>query len=158
VPGTAGLEHRIGGLEKAAVTGNVSYDPDNHQLMTDTRAWKIKGIADDITPVEVNGDDDAEVLVLGWGSTLGVIRAAARRVRLAGHKVATAHLRHLNPFPANLEEVLRRYPRVLVPELNSGQLRFLLRANFLLPLEGINRVSGEPFKVAEIEQRILEMI
>jgi 2-oxoglutarate ferredoxin oxidoreductase subunit alpha len=159
VPGTPGLEHRIGGLEKAAVTGNVSYDADNHQLMTDTRAWKIKGIADDIPPVEVIGDDDgAEVLVLGWGSTLGVIRAAARRVRLAGGKVATAHLHHLNPFPSNLEEVLARFPRVLIPELNSGQLRFLIRANFLVPAEGLNKVSGEPFKVSEIEQRLLEMI
>lgn len=158
IPGTPGLEHRIGGLEKAAVTGNVSYEPENHQLMTDTRAWKIKGIADDIPPVDVNGDSDATLLVLGWGSTLGVIRAAARRVRLSGGKVATAHLRHLNPFPSNLEEVLNRYERVLIPELNTGQLRFLIRANFLVPAEGINRVSGEPFKVSEIEQRILEMI
>jgi 2-oxoglutarate ferredoxin oxidoreductase subunit alpha len=126
--------------------------------MTDTRAWKIKGIADDIPPVAIHGDEDAEVLVLGWGSTLGVIRAAARRVRLAGGKVATAHLRHLNPFPSNLEEVLARYPRVLIPELNTGQLRFLIRANFLVPAEGINHVSGEPFKVTDIEQRILEMI
>jgi len=98
------------------------------------------------------------VLVLGWGSTLGVIRAAARRVRLAGGRVATVHLRHLNPFPANLEEVLRRHSKVLIPELNSGQLRFLIRANFLIPAEGINKVAGEPFKVSEVEARILEMI
>ena len=99
VPGTAGLEHRVGGLEKDAVSGNVSYDPANHQLMTDTRAWKIKNIANDIPKVEVSGDEDAEILVLGWGSTLGVIRAATRRVRLEGGKVATAHLRHVNPLP-----------------------------------------------------------
>jgi 2-oxoglutarate ferredoxin oxidoreductase subunit alpha len=158
IPGTPGLEHRVGGLEKDAVTGNVSYDPANHQLMTDTRAWKVASIAADIPPVVVDGDEDADLLVLGWGSTLGGIKAAARRVRAAGRKVATVHLRHLNPFPANLGEVLRRFPKLLVPELNTGQLRMLVRAEFLVAAEGLNKVSGEPFKVSEIEHRILEMI
>jgi 2-oxoglutarate ferredoxin oxidoreductase subunit alpha len=158
VPGTPGLEHRIGGLEKAEVTGNVSYNPDNHQLMTDTRAWKIDHIAQDIPPVEIVGDDDAKLLVLGWGSQLGVIRAAARRVRNRGEKVATAHLRHLNPFPANLGEVLARFDKVLIPELNSGQLRFLIRARYLVPAEGLNKVAGVPFKIHEVEEKILEML
>ncbi len=158
VPGTAGLEHRVGGLEKDAVSGNVSYDPANHQLMTDTRAWKIKNIANDIPKVEVSGDEDAEILVLGWGSTLGVIRAAARRVRLEGGKVATAHLRHVNPLPSNLGEILERYPKVLIPELNSGQLRWLVRAEFLVPAEGLNKVAGVPFKIAELTDKIREML
>ncbi len=158
VPGTPGLEHRVGGLEKDAVSGNVSYDPANHQLMTDTRAWKIKNIANDIPKVEVNGDEDAEILVLGWGSTLGVIRAAARRVRLEGGKVATAHLRHVNPLPSNLGEVLERYPKVLIPELNSGQLRWLVRAEFLVPAEGLNKVAGVPFKIGELTDKIMEML
>jgi 2-oxoglutarate/2-oxoacid ferredoxin oxidoreductase subunit alpha len=111
VPGTPGLEHRIGGLEKEAITGNVSYDPANHQLMTDSRAWKVANIANDIPEVEVEGDEDAELLVLGWGSTLGGIKASGPPASPAeGKKVATAHLRYLNPFPANLGEVLGRYP------------------------------------------------
>ncbi|GIU91906.1 MAG: 2-oxoglutarate ferredoxin oxidoreductase subunit alpha [Acidimicrobiia bacterium] len=158
VPGTPGLEHRIGGLEKEAVTGNVSYDPANHQLMVDTRAWKIRNIANDIPPVEVEGDEDAELLVLGWGSTLGSIRAAVRRVRSDGEKVATAHLRHLNPFPANLEDLLERYPRVLIPELNTGQLRWLIQAEFLKRCDGLNKVTGQPFRVAEVEEKIREIL
>jgi 2-oxoglutarate ferredoxin oxidoreductase subunit alpha len=158
IPGTPGLEHRVGGLEKEAITGNVSYEPANHQLMTDTRAWKVANIANDIPPVEVNGDTDAEILVLGWGSTYGSIRAAARRVRLAGMKVATAHLRYLNPMPRNLGEVLNSYPQILIPELNTGQLRRVIRSEFLLDVKGLNKVAGEPFKVAEIEEKILEMI
>ncbi len=158
VPGTPGLEHRIGGLEKEAITGNVSYEPANHQLMTDTRAWKVANIANDIPQVEVNGEEDAEILVLGWGSTYGSIRAAARRVRLAGKKVATAHLRYLNPLPTNLGDVLRSFDKVLIPELNTGQLRRVIRAEYLLDVKGLNKVAGEPFKVSEIEEKILEMI
>ncbi|MDP9495423.1 MAG: 2-oxoacid:acceptor oxidoreductase subunit alpha [Actinomycetota bacterium] len=158
VPGTPGLEHRVGGLEKEAITGNVSYEPANHQLMTDTRAWKVANIANDIPLVEVSGDTDAEILVLGWGSTYGSIRAAARRVRLAGKKVATAHLRYLNPMPTNLGEVLNSYKQILIPELNTGQLRRVIRSEFLLDVKGLNKVAGEPFKVAEIEEKILEMI
>ena len=122
-PAHSGLEHRIGGLEKEAITGNVSYDA-NHQLMTDSRAWKVANIVNDIPDLEVAGDEDADILVLGWGSTFGSIRAAARQVRLdhAG-KVATLHLRHLNLMPQNLGEILHRYDKILIPELNTGQLR-----------------------------------
>jgi 2-oxoglutarate ferredoxin oxidoreductase subunit alpha len=158
IPGTPGLEHRVGGLEKEAITGNVSYDPSNHQLMTDTRAWKVANIASDIPPVEVEGDTDAELLVLGWGSTFGSIRAAARRARAEGAKVATAHLSYLNPFPANLQEVLSSYDKILIPELNTGQLLKLIRAEFLIDATGLNKVSGEPFKVVEITDKILEML
>ena len=158
IPGTPGLEHRIGGLEKEAITGNVSYEPANHQLMTDTRAWKVANIANDIPRIEVNGDIDAEILVLGWGSTYGSIRAAARRIRLGGRKVATTHLRYLNPLPTNLGEVLNSYKQILIPELNTGQLRRVIRSEFLLDVKGLNKVAGEPFKVAEIEEKILEMI
>ena len=158
IPGTPGLEHRIGGLEKEAVTGNVSYDPGNHQLMTDTRAWKIANIANDIPPVAVDADDDAELLVLGWGSTFGAIKAAANRVRSQGRKVAIAHLRHLNPFPANLGDLVRSYRKVLIPELNAGQLVKLIRADFLVDAKGFNKTAGEPFKVAEIEEAILEVL
>ena len=158
VPGTPGLEHRIGGLEKAEVTGNVSYDPDNHQLMTDTRAWKVANIANDIPPVEVSGDEDADVLVLGWGSTYTVIKAAARRVEASGKKVAYAHLRHLNPLPANLKDVLASFDKVLVPEMNSGQLLRILRMEYLSDAVGLNKVAAKPFKVSEIESKIMEML
>jgi 2-oxoglutarate ferredoxin oxidoreductase subunit alpha len=158
VPGTPGLEHRIGGLEKEAITGNVSYDPANHQLMTDTRAWKVANIVNDVPDLEVNGDEDADILVLGWGSTFGSIRAAARRVRLAGEKVATTHLRYLNPMPRNLGDILNRYDKILIPELNTGQLRKVIRAEYLVDAKGLNKIAGEPFKISEITEKILEMI
>ena len=158
IPGTPGFEHRIGGIEKEAVTGNVSYDPANHQLMTDSRAWKVANIAKDIPELEVNADEGADLLVIGWGSTYGAIRAAINRVRARGRKVATAHLRHVNPFPANLGEVLRSYPKVLVPELNTGQLVKMLRADFLIDARGLNKVAGEPFKITEVEEAILEVL
>ncbi len=158
IPGTPGLEHRIGGLEKEAITGNVSYDPANHQLMTDTRAWKVANIVNDVPELEVSGDEDAEILVLGWGSTFGTIRAAARRVRLDGGKVATTHLRYLNPMPQNLGEILNRYAKILIPELNTGQLRKVIRAEFLIDAKGLNKVAGEPFKISEIAEKIQEMI
>ncbi len=157
VPGTPGLEHRVGGLEKEAITGNVSYDPANHQLMTDARAWKVANIANDVPPVEVAGDSDADLLVLGWGSTFGSIRAAARRTRLEGRKVATAHLTYLNPMPQNLGDVLASYETVLIPELNTGQLLKIIRAEFLLDAIGLNKVAGEPFKVSEITDKIMEL-
>ncbi|MDH3463844.1 MAG: 2-oxoglutarate ferredoxin oxidoreductase subunit alpha, partial [Acidimicrobiia bacterium] len=144
--------------EKEAISGNVSYEPNNHQLMTDTRAWKVANIANDIPQLEVNGDEDAKILVLGWGSTFGTIRAAARRVRIAGEKVATAHLRYLNPMPNNLGEILRSYDKILIPELNTGQLLKVIRAEFLIDVTGINKVAGEPFKVSEVTEKILEMI
>jgi 2-oxoglutarate ferredoxin oxidoreductase subunit alpha len=160
VPGTPGLEHRIGGLEKQDGTGNVSYDPANHEHMVRVRAAKVAGIARDIPPVEVDdpgaGGERAELLVLGWGSTYGTIAAAVRRVRARGHSVAQAHLVHLNPFPANLGEVLASYPRVLVPEGNLGQLWRMLRADFLVPARLLSKVQGVPFRVSEIERAILE--
>jgi 2-oxoglutarate ferredoxin oxidoreductase subunit alpha len=159
VPGTAGLEHRIGGLEKEDRTGNVSYDPDNHDLMTRLRAQKVAGIAGDIPELEVDDPDGtASVLVLGWGGTYGPIAAACRRVRNGGRQVAHAHLRHLNPFPRNTGEVLRRYERVLVPEMNLGQLLKLVRAEFLVDAIGYNRVSGLPLRAAEVAEAIEAMV
>lgn len=157
IPGTPGLMHRIGGLEKQDGTGNVNYDPANHELMVRIRAEKIARIATDISPLEVDGPD-ADVLVLGWGSTWGAIQAAARRVRAQGKDVAHAHLVHLNPFPANLGEVLARYPKVLVPEMNLGQLSRLVRAEFLVDARSMTKVQGTPFKAGEIEAAILEML
>jgi 2-oxoglutarate ferredoxin oxidoreductase subunit alpha len=159
VPGTPGLEHRIGGLEKADRTGNVSYDPDNHDLMTRLRAQKVAGIASDIPELEVDDPDgDASVLVLGWGGTYGPIAAACRRVRDDGRSVAHAHLRHLNPFPRNTGEVLRRYERVLVPEMNLGQLLKLIRAEYLVDAVGYNRVRGVPLRAAEVADAIEAMV
>jgi 2-oxoglutarate ferredoxin oxidoreductase subunit alpha len=154
IPGTPGLEHRIGGLEKENETGNVSYDPENHDLMVQLRAAKVAGIAADIPELEVDDPDGADTLVLGWGSTYGAIGAAARRVRASGRKVATAHLRYLNPFPGNTSEVLRSYEKVLVPELNLGQLRMLLRAEYLVDAVGYNKVRGRPFRSAELADAI----
>ncbi len=151
VPGVAGLEHRIGGLEKADGTGHISYDSANHDFMVRTRQAKIDGIARDIAPLEVDDPDgDARVLVLGWGSTYGPIGAAARRVRTAGLKIATAHLRHLNPFPANTGDVLKAYDRVVIPEMNLGQLALLIRARYLIDAIGYNQVRGMPFKAEEL--------
>jgi 2-oxoglutarate ferredoxin oxidoreductase subunit alpha len=159
IPGTPGLEHRIGGIEKADVTGNISYDPDNHDKMVRLRQAKIDGIAADIPRLEVDDPDgDAKVLVLGWGSTYGSIGAAVRRVRTAGGSVAQAHLRHLSPFPANLGEVLAAYDKVLVPEINLGQLALLLRGRFLVDVISYNRVRGLPFKAAELAGVIQEVI
>jgi 2-oxoglutarate ferredoxin oxidoreductase subunit alpha len=159
VPGTPGLEHRIGGLESEAITGNVSYDTANHQAMTDARAAKIAGIANDIPDLEVDDPDGADLLVLGWGSTFPPIKAAINNLRRTqGTKVARAHLRYLNPFPKNLGEVLGSYKKILIPELNTGQLRYVLRAEYLVPAEGLNKVSAEPFKIAEIREKILEML
>ncbi|HET9070783.1 MAG TPA: 2-oxoacid:acceptor oxidoreductase subunit alpha [Acidimicrobiales bacterium] len=159
VPGTPGLEHRIGGLEKADGSGAVSYAPANHDRMVRLRAAKVAGIARDIPPLEVDDPGgDGEVLVLGWGSTYGAIAAGARRARVRGHRVATAHLRHLNPFPPNLGEVLHRYPRVLVPEMNLGQLVKLVRAEFLVDARPFSKVSGQPFRAGEIERAILDLL
>ncbi|MQA97480.1 MAG: 2-oxoacid:acceptor oxidoreductase subunit alpha [Streptosporangiales bacterium] len=159
VPGTAGLEHRIGGIEKSDVDGNISYSPSNHDRMVRLRQAKIDGIANDIEPLEVDDPhDDTKVLVLGWGGTYGSIGAAVRRIRRAGGKVAQAHLRHLNPFPANLGEVLGRYDKVLVPEINLGQLALLLRGRFLVDVIGYNRVRGLPFKAEELAGVIQDVI
>jgi 2-oxoglutarate ferredoxin oxidoreductase subunit alpha len=159
IPGTKGLEHRIGGIEKADVAGTISYDPDNHDRMVRLRQAKIDGIAADIPPLKVDDPDrTARVLVLGWGSTFGSIGAAARRVRNAGQPVATAHLRHLNPFPANLGEVLHAYDKVLVPEINLGQLALLLRGKYLVDVISYNRVRGLPFRAAELAAVIKDVI
>jgi 2-oxoglutarate/2-oxoacid ferredoxin oxidoreductase subunit alpha len=163
IPGTAGLEHRIGGLEKADGHGNISYDPTNHDFMVRTRAAKVVGIARDIPPLEVDDPDadtghPARVLVLGWGSTYGPIGAACRAVRRARRPVAQAHLRHLNPFPANTGEVLRRYDKVLIPEMNLGQLSLLIRGTYLVDAIGYNRVRGLPFKAEELATAIEDVI
>jgi 2-oxoglutarate/2-oxoacid ferredoxin oxidoreductase subunit alpha len=159
IPGMPGLEHRIGGLEKADVAGTISYDPDNHDKMVRLRQAKIDGIAADIPPLEVDDPSgDARVLVLGWGSTFGSIGAAVRSVRQAGGSVAQAHLRYLSPFPANLGEVLAAYERVLLPEINLGQLALLLRGRFLADVISYNRVRGLPFRAAELADVIQDVI
>jgi 2-oxoglutarate ferredoxin oxidoreductase subunit alpha len=163
IPGTAGLEHRIGGLEKGDGHGNISYDPANHERMVQLRAAKVAALADSLPPLEVDDPDAADgrgakVLVIGWGSTYGPIAAAVRHVRNAGHQVAQVHLRHLNPFPKDLGDILRRYERVLVPEMNLGQLRMLLRAEYLIDAVGFNVVRGLPIKSAELAEAILQLI
>jgi 2-oxoglutarate ferredoxin oxidoreductase subunit alpha len=159
VPGTPGLMHRIGGLEKEDGSGNVSYDSENHERMVHLRAAKVAGIADDIPRAEVEGDvDDAELLVVGWGSTWGAIDGAVARVRRKGRRIARVHLTHLNPLPPNLGELLARYPRVLVPEMNLGQLSRLLRAEFLVDARSVTKVRGVPFTAGELEQAILDTL
>jgi 2-oxoglutarate ferredoxin oxidoreductase subunit alpha len=159
VPGTPGLEHRIGGLERHHLTGNISYDPDNHQLMTNLRLGKLRRIADDIPLQQVTlGDDTGEVAVVGWGSTWGPIHQAVRHLRAEGRQVAQIHLRHIWPLPRNLEDLLRGFRYVLVPEMNAGQLVTLLRSQYLIPAVGINKVTGKPFKVREIEDAVRKTV
>lgn len=158
IPGTPGLEHRIGGLEKQDGTGNVSYDPDNHDHMVRLRARKVAGIAADITELEVDHQEGADLLVLGWGGTYGPIAAAVRNVRKDGGRVAAAHLRYLNPFPRNTGDVLRSYDRILVPEMNLGQLLKLVRAEFLVDAVGYNRVTGLPFRSDQLAEAIGAML
>jgi 2-oxoglutarate ferredoxin oxidoreductase subunit alpha len=158
VPGTPGLEHRIGGLEKADGTGGVNYEAANHQHMVNTRAAKIAGIANDIPDQEIYGAPNAELLVVGWGGTYGHIRTAVDEAHRKGQKVAGMHLRHLNPMPKNVGEILRRHKKILVPELNLGQLRMLLRSEFLVDAVGLNKVAGQPFLVREITAKIDEML
>jgi len=154
IPGTPGLEHRIGGLTKENITGNVVYGPDNHALMMKLRSDKIAGIADELPLVEVDGPDHGPLLVIGWGGTRGAITAAVEQCRKDGLAVSQIHLRHLNPLPRNLRELLSRFDRILAPELNDGQLARILRAEYLAPVEPFNKVSGLPFKVSEIVDRI----
>jgi 2-oxoglutarate ferredoxin oxidoreductase subunit alpha len=159
IPGTKGLEHRVGGLEKADGHGAISYDTDNHDLMVRLRQAKIDGIAKDIPPLDVDDPTgDADLLVLGWGSTYGPVAAACRRIRRGGGKVAHAHLRHLNPMPTNTGDVLNNYRKVLIPEMNLGQLLMLIRARFLVDAIGYNQVRGLPFKAAELETAIQEVL
>jgi 2-oxoglutarate ferredoxin oxidoreductase subunit alpha len=156
-PGTAGLEHRIGGLERSAATGNISYDPDNHALMTETRAAKVAGIAADIPEQAVSqGADTGELAVVGWGSTFGPIHMAVQRARAEGRRVSHIHLRYIAPFPRNLGDLLKRFDRILVPEMNNGQLVTLLRASYLLPAERFSQVNGKPFKVSTVLDAIRE--
>ena len=156
--GTPGLEHRVGGLEKADVTGNVEYSPENHQHMTDTRAAKIAGIANHIPEQTVEGPESGKLLVVSWGGTYGAVRTAVRRFIANGQPVAHAHLRYLNPFPQNLGDLLSSYDKVLIPELNNGQLRFILRGEFLVDAVGLNKVMGKPFLVGEIADKITELL
>jgi 2-oxoglutarate ferredoxin oxidoreductase subunit alpha len=158
VPGTPGLEHRIGGLSKEENTGNVSYDPLNHERMVHLRAEKVARIADDIPELQVHGDPTGDVLVLGWGSTAGAITGAVNSARRAGLSVSRAHLRHLNPFPRNLGQVLASFTHVLVPEMNLGQLSLLLRARFLKDVISFGKVQGKPFSRQEIYDRILRIL
>jgi 2-oxoglutarate ferredoxin oxidoreductase subunit alpha len=159
IPGTPGLEHRVGGLEKQDGTGNVSYDPLNHDHMVRTRAEKVQRVAQEIPPIEVHGSPDGgRLLVLGWGSTLGAITGAVTQARKDGLDVSRAHLRYLNPLPHDLGEVLGRFDKVLLPEMNLGQLSLLLRAKTLLPIESYTKVQGKPFTRQEILDKIQAMI
>jgi 2-oxoglutarate ferredoxin oxidoreductase subunit alpha len=157
LPGTPGLEHRVGGLEKSHGAGHVSYDPANHERMVELRAEKVLRAADDVALAEPDGDPEGGLLVVGWGSTYGAITSAVRRARRAGHRVSHLHLRHLSPLPRNLGEVLDRYERILVPEINLGQLALLLQGRYLRPVERLNKVQGLPFTASEIEERIHEL-
>jgi len=157
-PGTKGLEHRIGGLEKANITGAVSYDPDNHDEMIKLRAQKVKNIANDIPDLEVDGEEESDLLVLGWGGTFGAITEAVMNVRMAGYKVSQAHLKYLNPFPKNTEEVLKRFKKILIPEINLGQLSKLIKSEFMIPVIQFNIVRGLPFRTTDIEIKITDII
>ena len=155
IPGTPGLEHRLGGIEKADRTGNISYDPDNHDFMVRTRQAKVDGIARTIPPLTVDDPEgDARVLVIGWGSTYGTIGAAVRRVRRAGYAIAQAHLRHLNPFPSNLGTVLAGYDKVVLPEMNLGQLATLIRSKYLVDIISVTQVRGMPFRAADLAEML----
>ncbi len=158
VPGTPGLEHRIGGLEKQDPTGNINYEPLNHEKMVRIRAAKVAAVAQEIPNVLPEGDLEGDLLIVAWGSTCGSITAALKAQRAKGRKIGHLHLRHLNPLPSNLGDVLKRYKRVLVPELNMGQLLWVLRAKFLVDAVGLNKIQGRPFKQAELEQKIEEML
>lgn len=158
VPGTPGMEHRIGGLEKQHGSGGVSYDPENHQNMINIRARKVAGIADDIPELEVHGDESGDLLVLGWGSTYGAIRVAVDRMRGRGYSVSQAHLRYLNPMPRNTAEVLRRFRRVAIPELNMGQLSRVIRSEYLVDAVGWHKVQGLPYTAHELEKLIAELL
>ena len=158
IPGTPGLEHRVGGIEKQDVTGNINYDPLNHERMVRLRAAKVEAVADDIPDAVPAGDQSGDLLIVAWGSTHGPITAALKTARAKGQSVGHVHLRHLNPLPKNLGDVLKRYKHVLVPEMNMGQLVMILRAKFLVDAQGYNKIQGKPFKQSEIEQKIDEIL
>jgi 2-oxoglutarate ferredoxin oxidoreductase subunit alpha len=152
------LEHRIGGLEKQDITGNVNYEPENHEHMVRLRAKKVADIAKDIPEQTLMGADSGELLVVGWGGTAGAIRSAVQRAQDQGLSVSGAHLRYMNPFPRNLGDIFKRFKKVLVPELNMGQLRLLLRGQYLVDAIGLNKIQGRPFLIAEIEAKIKEVL
>jgi 2-oxoglutarate ferredoxin oxidoreductase subunit alpha len=158
IPGTPGLMHRVGGLEKQDVTGNVSYDPENHQHMTHTRAKKVENVAEVIAPLKVNGPEQGDLLVLSWGGTFGACKTAVEHCQREGLSVAHAHLRWVNPFPKNMEQVLRSYKQVLVPELNMGQLNMIVRSKYLIDTVGLNKIKGRPFDVAEVVEKIQQLL
>ncbi len=158
VPGTPGLEHRVGGLEKANITGNVNYEPENHDMMVKLRAEKIENIVNDIPELEVFGDAEDELLVLGWGGTFGTILEAVHKAREAGYKVSQAHLKYLNPLPKNTGEVLKRFKTILIPEINLGQLAKIIRSEYLIPVEQFNLVRGLPLKVSDIAGKITDLL
>lgn len=158
IPGTQGLEHRIGGLEKDDFSGNVSHDPMNHQRMVEFRANKIKGIENDIPDAELLGDEDAELLIIGWGSTYGAIKTAFDNLRQEDKKLAYVHLSYLNPLPKNLGDIINKYNKILVPEMNNGQLSILLRSTYLTPVEQLNKIQGVTFRTTEIEEKINDML
>jgi 2-oxoglutarate/2-oxoacid ferredoxin oxidoreductase subunit alpha len=158
IPGTPDLEHRIGGLEKANLTGNVSYDPENHEFMVRLRAQKVKNIENDIPDLEVYGDKDAELLVVGWGGTFGTIREAVNRSRKKGFKIAQVHFKYLNPFPKNTDKILHSYKKILCPELNMGQLSRILGGEFVVDITHFNKIQGIPFKISEIQEKIELML
>jgi 2-oxoglutarate ferredoxin oxidoreductase subunit alpha len=158
IPGTRGLEHRLGGLEKQDVTGNINYEPLNHEKMVRLRAAKVEAVAQDIPDIIPAGDPDGDLCIVAWGSTYGAITAALEPQRARGHRIGHVHLRHLNPLPRNLGEVMQRYRQVLVPEMNMGQLLWMLRAKYLVDAQGYNKIQGRPFKQAEIEGKIEELL
>ena len=158
IPGTPGLEHRIGGLEKQDVTGNINYEPLNHEKMVRLRAEKVAGIVQDIPDVVPAGDPSGDLVIVAWGSTHGAVTAALKAQREKGRRIGHVHLRHLNPLPKNLGEVLGRYDKVLVPEMNMGQLVMLLRAKYLVDAHAYNKIQGKPFKKSEIENKIEELL
>ncbi|HEY4951067.1 MAG TPA: 2-oxoacid:acceptor oxidoreductase subunit alpha [Candidatus Acidoferrales bacterium] len=158
IPGTPGLEHRVGGIEKQDVTGNINYEPLNHEHMVRTRAEKVEGIAQDIPEIVPEGDQSGDLLIVAWGSTAGPITAAMKPMREKGHRIGHVHLRHLNPLPRNLGDILKRYKKILVPEMNMGQLSMILRAKFLVDAESYGKIQGKPFKQSEIEAKIEELL
>jgi 2-oxoglutarate ferredoxin oxidoreductase subunit alpha len=158
IPGTPGLMHRIGGLEKQDITGNVNYEPENHQHMVNLRAQKVANVAFDVPLQSVDGPQNGKLLVLSWGGTYGACATSVREVAARGASVAHCHLRYMNPFPRNLGEILHRYEKVLIPELNLGQLRLLIRGEFLVDAVGLNKVKGKPFTVVEIVSKIQELL
>jgi 2-oxoglutarate ferredoxin oxidoreductase subunit alpha len=154
LPGTPGLEHRVGGLEKSDGTGHISYDPENHERMSRLRHERVQRIADELPPTEIHGETSGDLLVVGWGGTFGAIRGAVEKMRARGHRIGHVHLRNLNPFPNDFGEILRRFDRVLVPEMNLGQLVMLIRARYLVDAHSYPKIQGQPFKEAEIVDAI----